>query len=440
MLGRPSPEATRKLTHLGAGVGCVALPFLIRSPWVALVLAAGMTALCALSSRHGLLPALHRVDRRTRGSEYYPVAVFLLFLVARDRPAIYVSAVLVLAVADASAAIVGVRWGRTRYEVEEARKSAEGSAAFLAVALAAIFLPLLLMTELGPLHAALCALLVAALVTLFEAVSLSGADNLFVPLAVAVGLDKITSKPLAEAVYQDLCLAVAVLAGALLARRARWFNPGATLVLVLATYGVWALGSWLWAVPILVALAASPIVKLRAGHGAAGSEKVRATVAALLPPFLFLAARNAIAQDKAALFGPYLAALAAAVGCWIRAHSALFRAGERPALLAAVALAAALVVAVPPWILVEQRSLAALCATVGAAVVAVLGERAWSHRFAPGEPRAAWTARRFLASLAAGAVVLAAQRAGAPGWQAERTWIDPRRAVWQLVDGSLPGE
>ena len=453
VLGSPSPEATRKLTHLGAGVGCIALPFLVHSPWVVLVLAAGMTTLFALGARFGFLPALHRVDRRTRGSEYYPVAVFLLFLMARDRPAIYVSAVLVLAVADAFAAIIGMRYGRLRYEVEDGAKSVEGSVTFLLIAFLAIHLPLLLMTDLDRAHAVLSALLIAALVTMFEAISLSGADNLFVPIAVAIGLDKITSKPLAEAIYQNLSLAAIALVCALVARRARWFNTGATLVLILYTFGAWALGSWLWALPMLMALAASLAVGLRAGERARGSQKVRATAAAVLPPFLFLAARNALDSSQGALFGAYLAALAAAVGCWIRAHSSLFRArpsaparpgapaeprspAPRLALLAVVALAAALTVALPAWVFDPDRSVAALLATCAAAAAAVVAESVWSWLLARGEPVARWTARRFLASLAAGGLVLALQAAGAvPPWHPERAAIDPQRAVWEAIDG-----
>ena len=402
-----------------------------------LALALSLSGLFALGAAFGFLPSLHSVDRRTRGSEYYPIAIFLLFVVYRDQPAFYVSAVLVLAVADAFAALVGVRYGRVRYEVEDSTRSLEGSVVFLLIAFLAIHLPLLLMTDLGRGQTVLAALLIAALVTAFEAISLSGADNLFIPIAVAVGLDKITSKPLAEAVYQNLSLAAVALVCAVIVRRARWFNTGATLVIILYAYGAWALGSWLWSLPVIVALAAALASGLRAGRRGHASQKVRVTAAAVLPPFLFLAASNALATSQDPFFGPYLAALAAAIGCWIRAQSALFRdqPGPRLGLVAAIAIAAALVVAMVPWLLDPDRSPAVLSVTCAAATAAVIGESLWSWLFRRETAPGRWTARRFIASLAAGALVFGLQQAGAvDSWQPGRT-VDPQRLFWESPGG-----
>ena len=182
-LGTPKPEHTRKLVHLGGGVACLFFPFLIDSPWVVLAMALPLTGLFLAGAKLGFLKSLHGVARRSRGAEYYPLAVCLVFVLTRGRPWLYLSAVLVLAVADAFAALIGSRYGVVRYEVENETKSLEGSLVFLVIAFLAIHLPVLLMTDLPRPVCVLAALLVAALVTGFEAVSLEGADNLFVPLA-----------------------------------------------------------------------------------------------------------------------------------------------------------------------------------------------------------------------------------------------------------------
>jgi hypothetical protein len=111
--------------------------------------------------------------------------------------------VLVLAVGNAFAALIGSRYGVIRYEVEDETKSLEGSLVFLVIAFLAIHLPTLQMTDLSRPVCVLAALLVAALVTGFEAIALEGADNLFIPLAVVIILGKITTKPLSEVVYHD---------------------------------------------------------------------------------------------------------------------------------------------------------------------------------------------------------------------------------------------
>src|SRR5688572_29470407 len=92
--GRPDPESTRKLVHFGSGLGCALLPFLVKSPGIVLLFCLALLAATMLVRRRGMLRSLHGVTRRTWGMEYYPVSIFLLFLLARDRPWLYVSGVL----------------------------------------------------------------------------------------------------------------------------------------------------------------------------------------------------------------------------------------------------------------------------------------------------------------------------------------------------------
>lgn len=428
----PDPEHTRKLVHLGGGVACLFFPFLVESPWVVLVLALGMTTLFVLGARYGFLQSLHGVARPSRGAEYYPLAIFLVFLLARERPWAYLAAVLVLAVGDAFAALVGGRYGRLRYEVEDEHKSLEGSLVFLVIAFLAIHLPVLLLTDLPREVTVLAALLVAVLVTGFEAISLQGADNLFVPLAVTVILIKITGKPLSEVVFQCVSLLAICLLVALVVWRFRSFNVGGTIAFTLFAYGAWSLGNWQWALPVLVGFGAFALAWFRFLDGDDGSRgeeaaprfKVRTAARALLVPFLLLMAANG-SRAFALLYGPYLVACGAVLAL---ALPRSLRAGDRdrrwllPATLGG--LAAWAVVATPPWMV--QRPLAAT--TVVASLVAVLGAALLGtavDRWRPAEPRSRqWTSRRFLLPLAAAAVLLALQLAGVvPAW--DPAWVPP---------------
>jgi phytol kinase len=164
--GHPQPEWTRKLVHVGGGLSCLLFPFLVESRWIVLGLALVLTALFAGAARLGLLKSLHGVERRSRGAEYYPLAVFLVLVLAGERTWLYVAAVLVLAVADGFAALVGSRYGVVRYGVEDGgRKSLEGSLVFFLLAFLAIHLPTLLMSDLPRPITVLAAVLVALLVT-----------------------------------------------------------------------------------------------------------------------------------------------------------------------------------------------------------------------------------------------------------------------------------
>jgi phytol kinase len=305
------PEWTRKLVHLGGGLIGLALPWLIESPWVVLILTASLSALFLLGERLDVMKSLHKVERKTRGSEYYPLAIWLVFVIAADRKWLYVAAVLTLAVADAFAAIIGSSYGKHRYEVEDEFKSVEGSLACFVVAFVVNVLPMLFMTTLPRAVCVLSALLVAILVTLFEAISLRGTDNLFVPIAVVFVLQKITTKTPMHIAMQNVALIVIVALMLLLAHRIAWFNIGGTLTLTLFLYAAWSLAPrLLYVIPAFIALGVLVVIRviMRIG-GERRRLKVRAATRALMLPFLFLLAANLSGQfDR---FYPwYLAALA----------------------------------------------------------------------------------------------------------------------------------
>jgi len=421
--GNPKPEHTRKLVHLGGGVACLFFPFLVQSPWVVLALALPLTLLFVAGSRFGFLKSLHGVARRSRGAEYYPLSVFLVFLMTQGRPWLYLSAVLVLAVGDAFAALIGSRYGVVRYEVEDENKSLEGSLVFLVIAFLAIHLPTLLLTDLPRPVCVLAALLVAALVTGFEAISLEGADNLFIPLAVVVILGKITTKPLSEVIFQNLSLLAICLAIGLAVWRFRSFNVGGAIAFILFAYGTWSLGSWIWTLPVLLGFAVYLAAWLRfapPGHGS--GLKVRIIARALLPPFTMLLLANSLRRDET-FFAPYLAASAAVLA--FSFGTGVFRVERRRRwVLGALGIAflgTALAV-LGPWIATGHAPLSTLAAILAITVVVTLINTAIELRH-PELPRSRdWTAWRFLLSFLAAGAVLGLQALGIvqawdPGWR-----------------------
>jgi phytol kinase len=417
--GNPEAEWTRKLVHLAGGFTCLLFPFLVRSPWVVLAMAGALTAIFAAGARLGFLRALHGISRRSRGAELYPLAIFLVYLATRDRPWLYLAAVLVLAVADAFAALIGSRYGVVRYEVEDESKSLEGSLVFLVVAFLAIHLPTLLLTDLPRPVCVLAATLVAALVTGFEAISLRGTDNLFVPLAVVVILAKITSKPLPEIVFQNLSLLAICVVVAVVVARFRSLNVGGAIAYVLFAYGAWSLGNWQWALAPLLGLAAYAAVWFpRARRLRAPGVRVRTVARAVLVPFALVALANGLRQPQR-FYGPYLAACATVLAVALAAgvpRAARARPARRLAAAAAAALATAALVALAPWAL-QRLPLAALGAVALAAAVATALDALYELRRPEQAARREWTAPRFVAAALAAALVLAAQAAGtAPPW------------------------
>jgi phytol kinase len=408
--GKPNPEHTRKLVHLGGGMACLFFPFLVKSPWVVLALSLPLTALFVAGSRFGFLKSLHGVGRRSRGAEYYPLSVFLVFLMTPGRPWLYLAAVLVLAVGDAFAALIGSRYGVIRYEVEDETKSLEGSLVFLVIAFLAIHLPTLLLTDLSRPVCVLAALLVAALVTGFEAISLEGADNLFIPLAVVVILGKITTKPLSEVIYQNVSLLAICLGVGLAAWRFRSFNVGGAITFILFAYGTWSLGSWVWTLPVLLGLAGYLAVQPRfapPGHGSA--LKVRTVVRALLPPFILLLLANSLARD-ATFFGPYLAASAAVLAFSL--DTGVFRLAHRrrgPLAALGVAFFGTVLAVAGPCLAQWRAPWKPLLAILVTTALVTLANSAIERRDPEAERSRDWTAWRFLLTFVAAGALLGSQ-------------------------------
>lgn len=410
--GNPKAEWTRKLVHLGGGLTCLFFPFLVESPWVVLVLTLAMSALFAGGARFGFLRSLHGVERSSRGAEYYPLAIFLVFVLSRGRPWIYVAAVLVLAVGDAFAALIGSRYGRIRYQTERDQKSLEGSLVFFVTAFLAIHLPTLLLTDLPRVTTVLAAVLVAFLVTGFEAISLRGTDNLFVPVAVVFILGKITTKPVSEIVYQNLSLVAICLVVVALARMVPVFNTGAAIAMILFAYANWSLGSWQWALPVLVGLACYLLAWIRvADHAPESQIRIRAISRALLPLFLILVGANAT-RSFDLFYGPYVIATASVLAFSLAGPVLNLRRlsrGKRPIAVAATAFVATAVTGLGPWLL--QGGIDPWQLPIGAAVVFVATWAVTLLDARPGTVLAGWTASRILGTWGVAGVVLLLQAA-----------------------------
>ena len=180
------PETTRKMFHTGSGVLTLAFPFLFREMWPVLLLTgasallvAGVKFVPALRDRFGRVA--NRVERTTLGEVYFPISVGLLFWLTRgSNPLLFVIPVLMLTFADATCALVGSRYGMTRYL--GASKSLEGSVAFVVVAFLCVHVPLLLWSDVGRAESLLIAATLALLVMLLEGSAWRGLDNLFIPI------------------------------------------------------------------------------------------------------------------------------------------------------------------------------------------------------------------------------------------------------------------
>lgn len=239
-------ESTRKLVHVGAGVALLLVPTFFTSLFTVLALAASFLAIMLSTKTFGALPSIHEVGRPSSGAVVYPVSIGVLMLLSGGRVVLFDAPLLVLALADAAAALVGTRWGRHRYFVNGDARSLEGSAAFCAVAFAVIA-GTMLVHGADAARAFAVALAVAPVLTAVEAISTRGYDNLLLPLAGFAALAWATEATGAQvwivaatAIGFVVCVVAWLVLRRIPARRAARLSWFATLIVFVAAQAVTA--------------------------------------------------------------------------------------------------------------------------------------------------------------------------------------------------------
>lgn len=247
-----NPEIARKSVHFLSGCTALSFPYLIESHWTVLFLAAAFSAIVILARKGRILRAVHDVERRSHGALYFPIAVYVIFFLGHERPVLYFISILVMTVSDTLAALLGGRYGSIKYEVEGTMKSLEGSVVFFFVTFLCVHLSLLLMTPIDKLSSIVIALVIALIVTGFEAISVSGSDNIFVPFGTYYILAKMTPQVLAVSVEDLWKLLVMIAVTIPISLKSRLLKASGLIGMVLVNYAAWVLCDFYWFLPLLL--------------------------------------------------------------------------------------------------------------------------------------------------------------------------------------------
>ncbi|MFZ5515559.1 MAG: DUF92 domain-containing protein [Candidatus Zhuqueibacterota bacterium] len=201
---------------------------------------------------------MHATERPSYGTVFYPASFFVLTLLLWDNhKAILAIAILVMAIADAVAAIIGENIAKPiQYRVSGEIKSLQGSlamfvATLLIVAGGLFFFIHLKHETLTLLEVVWMSTIVAIVATACESISYKGSDNLTVPLGTAFTLHFL----LTHSIHQNLMFSYGLLFALFIAAvslRMRFLSGSGAVSTFLLGVIIFGTGNWEFSLPILL--------------------------------------------------------------------------------------------------------------------------------------------------------------------------------------------
>ena len=244
-------EFSRKFVHMLTGILVAVSPFFLKSRWPIIAVALVFAVITFVSVRKGWLKGMHDLHRRTYGTVYYPLAfVILALMLWGGHTLILITAMLLLAIGDAMAALVGENLAKPRiYHIGLDKKALGGSLTMFFTSLVIVAAALALSGR-PAVDVVWFALLVALFTTVCEALSYQGSDNLTVPLGAALVLHYLLTHNQADAAVFSLGVGMAGVVALLSYRLAFLSASGAAATFILGTV-VFGIGRWPFTVPML---------------------------------------------------------------------------------------------------------------------------------------------------------------------------------------------
>jgi phytol kinase len=381
----PPPERVRKMFHVLGGVFGLALPLIFDH--FAPVLLLGMLVLVAFAAmrlstrlRHSVGQVLFGVRRDSIGELCYIAGILLLFWLTRGNYILYAVPLLMLAIADTAAALIGEQYGRIYFHSAGHPKSIEGAVAFFFTAFFCVHVPVLLWGGAGRLESLLISVNLSVMTMLAEAASWLGLDNLIIPLW---GYMLLKSQIRMDAVGLSSDLAFVLGLGLIvwLWRDRTTLTDDTLCGATLWDYVVWSVGGWRWTLPPLILLLSYATVSFGTPSDRSRQFRFPVVLAQIAGSVVWLLIYRQSAEP--AVFYPFVSCFAAnvAIIALVRHKAAVPDLRWCPAIF--VNAAKSLVVVIPSVLVMDGINLQALFNIVGC-LVAVLVATVFFYELQPG--------------------------------------------------------
>ena len=187
-------EFTRKFAHFTATLATIPFPYIFSSHWYVLLLASIFFVILLVTQHGRQLKSIHDIERKSVGSYLLPLSIYITFLISNllQNKFLYILPMLILAVCDPMAAILGMNTKKNNGKIKlfgiKTEKTIIGTAAFFITSFIISIIALYFHRAAFDLKTFWLGLAVAGTGTLAELTGWRGSDNLSIPLSVALVL------------------------------------------------------------------------------------------------------------------------------------------------------------------------------------------------------------------------------------------------------------
>lgn len=184
-------EASRKFIHIMLGNWWFIAMYFFTNVWFAIFVPITFVIINYVSYKQDLIKVMERKNQDGLGTVYYAVSLFILAIVSfgiYQKPILGLIPNVIMAYGDGFAAVVGKYIKSKTYKVGETKKSIAGSITMFMISL--IFITIFLKTQytFELWQTVLIGIVMSGIVTIIEAISVKGIDNISVPVSMLVML------------------------------------------------------------------------------------------------------------------------------------------------------------------------------------------------------------------------------------------------------------
>lgn len=184
LVEKKGKEASRKFIHILLGFWWIFPMIFFTNVYIAVIGPLSFVVINYLSCKTNLIKIMEREEEDGYGTVYYAVSLLILTILTLgifNNPDIGFIAVLTMALGDGFAALIGKNVNSKKYYINGNQKSIAGSITMFLIS-AILIGGYLLMAGTG--LWILKTILIATIVTIVEAISIKGTDNITVPISV----------------------------------------------------------------------------------------------------------------------------------------------------------------------------------------------------------------------------------------------------------------